>query len=444
MTAGALTLALALAAAPPAPPARRAVSDCVTVAVRGSGQVAEAQGKVAEWKARLAEVESVFYPKITAFAYAAPTYAVTGTALTPEVKNDYSRWGPILHFEGLLAQPIYTFGRVAAGEEAARERLAVEQARLAQARNAVALEVHRYYYLYLFVKSVGPALSFAGKILDEAQAKAKEYYAEGTGKVTNVDINKLSYAAAELEKFRVQIEIGLPLSLAALKHTMALPESEPLELADDKLPDLEPVEPPSAEELVKLAWDKRPEVSQLRHGQKAAIALGESERKANLPVVLLAGQLTAAWSPVRTSATNPYWYDPYNTLTGDVALALHWDFDPAKAKARSDAAQALTEQIDGLGKFASTGIPLEVRKAHDDLVQARRLAVLSEQGSASARKWMTFAAIAFASGTGETRDVLEGIAAYVSSRRAFFDALMTAHLAKAQVDWAVGTIAEGR
>jgi outer membrane protein TolC len=443
MTAGALILSAVLAAASP-PAARRTVGDCVAIAIRGSGQVAEAQGKVSEWKARLAEVESTFYPKITALAYAAPSYGVTGTALTPEVKNDWGRWGPILHFEGLLAQPIYTFGRVAAGEEAARERVAVEKARLDQTRNAVALEVHRYYFLHLFVKSVGPALKFAGKILDEAQTKAKQYYEEGTGKVTNVDVNKLHYAATELEKFRVQIEIGLPLSLAALKHTMALPESEPLELADDLLPALEPTEPPPAEELIKLAWEKRPELSQLRHGQKAALALGLSERKANWPVLLLAGQLTAAWCPVRTSATNPYWYDPYNTFTGDVALALRWEFDPAKAKARSDAAQALSEQVDGLEKFASTGIPLEVRKAHDDLVQARRLAALSEEGSTAARKWMTFAAVAFASGTGETRDVLEGIAAYVSSRRAYYDALMTAHLARAQVDWAVGTVAEGR
>jgi outer membrane protein TolC len=442
MTPLALALALAslLASAPVPAPAGRTVAECVAIAVRGSGQIAEAEGKVAEWKARLSEVESIFYPKFTALAYAAPTYAVTGTALTAKVQNDYGRWGPILHFEGLLAQPIYTFGRASAGKTAAHERLAVEQARLTQARNAVALEVHRYYFLHLYVKSLSPTLQFARKTLDEAESKAKELFEEGTGKVTSVDVNKLHYASTELEKYRVQAEIGLPLSLAALKHTLGLAETEPLDLADAGLPALDPKEPPTAAELVRVAWEKRPEVSQLDHGRKAALAFEESERRANWPVVLVAGQLTAAWSPVRSAATNPYWYDPYNTVTGDVALALKWDFDPAKAHAKGDQARAVVEQVDGLAKFAATGIPLEVRKAHDDLIQARRMATLSEDGAASARKWMTFAAVAYASGTGEVRDLLEGIAAFVGARKGTFDALLAAHLARAQVDWAVGEI----
>jgi outer membrane protein TolC len=420
----------------------RTVEECVEIAVRDSGQVAEAEGKVAEWRGRLAEVESIFYPKIIAFAFAAPTYGIQGSALDPDekAKRDYDRWGPLLHFEGLLAQPIYTFGQAAAGKRAAKERLAVEKARLDQARNAVALEVYRYYFLHLYVKGLQPTLAFARKILDEAESTAKELYDQASGKVTNVDLMKLRYASTELEKYRVQAEIGLPLSLAALKHTMGLPESEPLELADSALPGLPGEEPPSMGELVRVAWEKRPEVSQLKHGREAALSLEQAERLAFWPVVLAAGQLTVGWSPVRTDQKNPFLFDPWNDVSGGVALALKWDFDPAKVKARGDTAHAMVEQVDGLAKFASTGIAVEVRKARDDFLQARRMAALSDEGSVAARKWMVFAGTAYASGTGETRDVLEGVATFVGARRNYFDGLLAAHMARAQLAWATGDL----
>jgi outer membrane protein TolC len=441
MTAFVIGLALLWVSSPVSAATGKTVDECVAIAVKGSGQVVEAEGKVSEWKARLAEVESVFYPKITALAFAAPTFSVKGSALEPDVHRDYGRWGPYLSFEGLLAQPIYTFGQAAAGKTAARERLAVEEARLAQARNAVALEVYHYYFLHLYIKSLTPTLLFAAKTLEKVESKAKALYDEGIGKVTNVELMKLRYAATQLAKYRVQAEIGLPLSLAALKHTMGLAESAPLELSDAKLPGLEEGDPPPIPELVRTAWEKRPELSQLKHGRKAALSFEEAERLAYFPIVLLAGQLAASWTPVRTDAKNPYWYDPWNDISGGIALALKWDFDPAKVHARGKEAHATVQQLDGMARFASTGIPLEVRRARDDVIQARQFAVLSEEGALSTRKWMLFAAAAYETGTGDSRDLLEGIAAFVAAKKDYFDALLAAHESRARLAWTVGEIA---
>jgi len=443
-----LALCLLLALAPlPSFAAGRTFEDCAAVAVRDSGLVAEASAKVAEWQARLKEVEAVFYPKLTAIAYASPLFGYRRSAfddrfvLQPGADyREWDRWGPFLRFEGLLVQPIYTFGQAAAGKRAAAERLEVEKARLAQARSAVALEVAQYLYLHLYVRSLGPTLEFARKTLDEAEATAKEMYEKADGKVTNVDLMKLRYAATELEKYRLQARIGLPLSLAALRHTMGLPESEPLELADQVLPAAsdEPLAPLA--ELVRTAWEKRPEASQLRHGRIAALSLEEAERLAMWPVLAVAGQFVAAWSPVRPDDPNPFDSDPYNDVSGGLALAMKWDLDPAKASAKAAQAHAVAEQVKALEKFASTGIPLEVRKARDDLDQARQTAALSEEGAVATRKWLVFAAAAYASGTGETRDVLEGLAAFVGARKAQYDGLLAVHLARARLAWATGTL----
>jgi outer membrane protein TolC len=63
---------------PPASSARkRSLADCVNVALQGSGQVQEAEGKVAEWKGRLDEVKAIFYPKISVITFVAPIFGIT-------------------------------------------------------------------------------------------------------------------------------------------------------------------------------------------------------------------------------------------------------------------------------------------------------------------------------------------------------------------------------
>ncbi|MGC4114983.1 MAG: TolC family protein [Myxococcales bacterium] len=145
---------------------------------------------------------------------------------------------------------------------------------------------------------------------------------------------------------------------------------------------------------------------------------------------------------MRTDQNNTFAYDPYNDLTGGVALALKWDLDPMKTDARGNAARALVEQVDGLAKFAKTGIPTDVRRCRDDYDQARKFLALSEAGATATRKWMLFAAAAYASGTGETKDLLEGLGAFVQAKKAFYDSLLAVHMSRATLAVATGEVVD--
>jgi outer membrane protein TolC len=443
----ALCLAALALALPPAASAQEAAEprkvtpdEAVAIALRDSGQILEAEGKVQEWVGRLAEVQSVFYPKLVGIGYAAPMFRVRDKPdlrTAPDVERDFSEWGPYLHLQAVLAQPLYTFGRAAAGKRAARSRIEVERARLAGTRNVVAFEVRRFYWTHIYAHSMRPALENAREILDKAQKKAAEEYEEKTGKVTNVDIQRLAYASSELDKFRIQAEIGEELALAAMKHSMGLPQNAPIVAADEMLPD-PPESVPALAALLKKASEGRPEWAQIKHGKQAAISLEQAERLANAPVVFLGGQFYADWTPMRPDVKNPYFWDPYNQIFGGAAIGLNFDIDPAKAYAKSQQARALQTQVEGLARFASTGIPMEVRKAHDDAVQSKRIAAVAEQGATAARKWMIFAGAAFATGTGEAKDLLEGLAAYLSAKRSHYEALQNMQIALAQLLYVTG------
>lgn len=415
------------------------VDDCVRVALSGNAQLQEKAAKVEEYRARLAQVEAAFYPKLRGMAYVAPMYTVEGDAAAYERHwQKLADWGPYTHLEATLSQPLYTFGRAAAAETAASQRAAVEEARLREAENVVALEVRKLYYQRLFALSVMPTLEQAGDIVAQAYTRARAKYEEGTGEVSQSDLSRLRYAELEVQRYTLLATDGAALALQALKHTMGMPEASELHLADEKLPAVPDGFATDLVALLTAASSNRPEWAQIEHGKSAASHLDEAERKANLPVLFLAGQLTHDWAPTRDNVANPYLADRYNQLVGGIALGLLFDLDPWKAAARSAEAMAMLRQVEALERFASTGIPLQVRKAQRDVEQAKALVDISTEAVQTARKWMTFSASAYDTGTGEARELLEGVAAFVQARRTYYENLRDFHLARAALDFAVG------
>lgn len=419
------------------------VDDCVRIALQDSARVAESAAKIEEFRARLAEVESLFYPKLFGLGIVAPMFTVEYDPTTRAVERRYDQlkhWGPFARLEAVLAQPLLGFGRMAAARSAARHRMQVEEARLRETRNIIALEVRKLYAVHLYARSLQPSLDKAAELVDEAIAKAEASYAEATGEVTQVDLSKLQYAKAEVSKYRLRARGGASVALLALKHSMGMPADVDLQLAEERLAtDLQDY---GAElelaPLLQQAAALRPEWAQLEHGEQATLSWEQAEALAGLPVLFLAGQFRAAWTPTRTDSTHPYDYDPYNEVFGGVALGLKFDIDPWLADAKADVARATYDQVHALRRFAETGIPLQVHKAFTDVQQTRVLAQLSQEGGAAAKKWMAFAATAFLTGTGEAKDVLEGLVAYLQSKNAEYEGLRDLRIAHAELEFAVG------
>lgn len=413
----------------------------IDIALQSNSGVLEASANIEEFRARLKEVQANYYPKLSVMGYVAPMFTVKGSAFEYDVKRSYGlgSWGPSTHLESLLAMPIYTFGRLEAGENAAKERLKVEQARLREAHNLVKVEVNKFYYSYLYAKTILPHLQDAAEILDEVQEKAQEFYDNATGKVTKADLMKLEYGKAEVQKYINKAAQGADLAMSALKHTMGLSDDVEVTLAPDKIPkpDRDKVIP-ELQELQKIARENRPEWEQLEHGLSAAASLRESESRSNRPVVFVAGTFQHSWAPTRDDTPNPYHYDPYNDMFGGVAIGIKLDLDWALTKAKSDAARAKQLQVNALKAKATTGIPLQVKKAHSDIQLYKDQIALSKTSRKAANKWIVFSAAAYKSGTGEVKDVLEGLVALLQAKRDYYEGILNFYIASAELDYAIG------
>ncbi|MEM6733269.1 MAG: TolC family protein, partial [Myxococcota bacterium] len=399
----------------------------------------EAESQVDVFRARLREVESIFYPKLQGLAFIAPMYTVSGNATQFDVKFERLQdWGPYTNFEATLTQAVYTFGRAEAGQRAAQERIEVEKARVREARNIVAKEIRRLYYSYMFTESVRPALVQSREVLDTAIARAQDIYDSASGEVSFADLSRLKFAQVEVAKLDVLLENGAQVLVAALKHTMGLPDATQISFKEQRLPRLNDSDPPPLDALVRRALDNRPEWKQISSGKRALDALEEVEYRSNLPVIGFAGQVEASWTPTRENNVNPYLRDPYNEFSGGVALALLFDLDPERSLAKAEAARAQKKGLVALERFASTGIPLQVKQARADIMRFKTVAQLSQDEIKITRKWLTFAASGYETGASTARDLLEGLAAYIESKRSYYDGLRSYHIADAELRFALG------
>jgi outer membrane protein TolC len=423
----------------PAPGARWTVEDCVNAALLKSGVVGEKSASAKIYEARLQQVESIYYPKLSAVGFIAPMFTVTGNATHYERRwKSISDWGPYTSLQALLVWPIYSFGRLEAGKDAAKKRLEVERARVRETENAVALEIRKFYAMRLFALSVMPALDQAADIIKTARERGQKLYDDSTGEVSQADLMKLEYGANEIARYRLMAEFGANLASSALKHTMGMDEDAQIEFADARLAPIEGADQKSLVEYIAQSVQQRPEWQQVESGTIAAEQWERAEKLANAPIIAVAGQLQASWAPTRQDSPNPYVFDPFNNVVGGVALALKWDLDPALAASKAAEAHATREQVESLAKYASTGIPLQVRKAYEDMAQHRQAFELNRDSVEATRKWMTFAAAAYGTGAGEARDLLEGLVAYLQSKRTYYESLQNYYIARAELDFAVG------
>ena len=413
---------------------------CIEVAINKSASVEQANAKIDEYRARLLEVQANYYPKLSIMGYLAPMFSVTGDA-TSEIKRDFSlgAWGPSTHLEALLAMPIYTFGRLEAGENAAKERLNVEKAKLREVQNHVKLEVNKFYYTYLYASTMLPHLKQAESTGQEVLEKAQELYDQATGKVTKVDLMKLMYADAEIKKYILAAEEGIELSLSALKHTMGLAEETKLRLDNTKIPRApKKLNLKSEVELAEIAIESRPEWAQIRHGQNAVKLLRQSQRKANKPIIFVAGTFESNWTPTRDDTDNPYQYDIYNDLFGGVAIGFKLDLDWKLNKSKLASINATQREVNALEQLATTGIPLQIKKSRSEVVRFHQQVKLSKKARKAANKWVIFSGAAYAAGTGEVKDVLEGIVASLSAKRDYYENTLNYYIAKSELDYSLG------
>ena len=267
----------------------------------------------------------------------------------------------------------------------------------------------------------------ADEMLSNAIKKVEESLAAGGTEVSEVDLSKLKY-------YYTQIPINRSFAKKSIEQAQrALFLSTGERLEDKDMPqrlEREDIELKDFSYYMDLMMEHRPLLQKLNHGINATRHLMNLEFKSMIPVLFLGGFLKFAAAPTVEMHSNQFMSSSYNTFSGDnravnggFAFGLFWQFDPVKAVAKGLQQKAELDKLLELHNYAMNGFPVQLYKILKDMEDLVVKIENSKIAVDNAQSWMFFAANAYMIGTGEAKDIMEGLAAYVKAKTDYYQAI---------------------
>jgi outer membrane protein TolC len=400
------------------------LEELVRRARKQDARVEAAQAELRRLQALLRQARWAWFPKFETLV------GVGGPV--PEARNDglggpptteaslegdlrFGRMGITAFLETNAVLPVYTFGKLKALEKAAEQGPVIGKALKERAEDEAGFQAAQAFFGYQLARSGLVQLDDTSKRLEEAAAQLQKMLDEESTQVSKMDLYKLGFFRKQLDARRAQAEQGRQLALAAIRLLAGAAPGEQVEVAEVELTPEDEVKPPTLEEAIAQAEQKRPELP----GIAAGIIAREQEvfirERAFYPDFGLAGFLTLRYTSSTTRQKDPFAFDPYNQRDVGLGLVARSTFDFPVKQSELDQAKAELDKLKAQQRLLQAAIRLEVTKAHGELMAALERARALTQAERDARRWATAAMAAFELGTSGTRDVVEAFTAYAQS-----------------------------
>lgn len=441
----AFLLVLAQAAAPA--PKGLTLRELQDQARRNDPRVQQALAQLENAHGKRDEAEWAFFPNFQTTAYVAgPTqeHRLAGgdngdpRLLTPGSTGGFfhGEQGVTAHAEVQAILPIWTFGKLTAGKTAARHLVGATEALLQRARDQAAFDVARAYWGYQTARNADQTVQKVRDRLADARKTAEKLLAEKSDQISKADSMKIDYLAEEIEAQHASALKNRDLALTGLRLLVGVQPGEELPVA---LQDLPPApQAPDAGELLRRALEQRPETRAAREAVGARQALVALEKGRFWPDLGLVGGVKFTETTNASNPPSPFLYNPYHDASGYIALGLQGTLDIPQKLARLHQAEADLHEAQALQIGAQQLVRLDVQQALGDLAEARVKVDRYTKESQIGKQLATQAGVAFDSGLGEARELLEDTLLYTRAEGARLEALYAAQLAWAALEKAAG------
>src|SRR4051812_23271623 len=288
-------------------------------AMQVAAQLENAQGKKSE-------ADWAFFPNFATTAYIAGPVnerKVTGTDATSDPTDPgqltdgtkasgliHGQQGVTGHVDVRAILPLWTFGKLTAGKEAAKHLVGATESLLQRARDQAAFDVARAYWGYQTSRNAETAVQKVRDRIKDAQQTAQKLLAGKSDQISKADAMKLDYLAEEIE---AQLAVTLKnrsLAITGLRLLVGVQPGEDLPIAQQDLPADAPAAP-NEDQMLRRALDQRPETKAAQEGVSARQALVDLARARLWPDIGLVGgfdytETTNASNPISPFAYNPY------------------------------------------------------------------------------------------------------------------------------------------
>jgi outer membrane protein TolC len=437
------------AATPPATPdpgPRFTLEQAIERALQKNLDLREALADVDIAEADVKKAHSGRLPRIEYLHFFGIVNEAKGDAVfSPNSDQEYlNGLGPFTRLTLFVVQPLYTFGRIRAGERAAAAGLDTSRAARGQKRAEIAFSVGELFHNVVLNQKLGRELGEVEKGLASALEKAQQRLDEGEEGVTQVDVLRLQLGVDEMRQDLVKIKSGERLSRAALGRLLALPQGATFELvppgADDRTEtaalDIKPLD-----DYASAVGRKRPELVRLDAALAAKRALEDKAEAELYPSFFFMGVLRFAAAPHRTNQTNPFVRDDFNYLDPGFVVGMNWNFNWGLL-ADLDRARAERAKLEATRESAIRGIALELERAHEDVTAADERLTIARTRRKTARSLTALAVANFELGLEDAKTVLETLDSHAETTSSLYLAIRDYNTAVARLQQAAGLLPE--
>ena len=336
-----------------------------------------------------------------------------------------------------LVQPVFTFGKITAGRNAATRGVAASKSQEQGLAADLALNVRRAYYGIKLGRAVLETFEEGIGYLDDAQKHVDKALADGTGDVTQTDRLRLKTVRAEIDVRRLETERLSGEARAGLRALVGQDAPAEIEVDAEPLDALEVPERPLAyyQEQARL---QRPEVHALENLVAVKRSLADLERSKQYPDLVLLGSATYARANSIDDPQSAFANDPFNVASVGLAAAVRLPIDLGVRNARAAQAAAEAEETDLRRRDALGGITFDVARAYGALEEARKRLTAVRGGERAAQAWITAVKQNFDTGLAETKDFQDALVAFFQFRVRVLQAEFDLNIAAATLGRATG------
>lgn len=336
-----------------------------------------------------------------------------------------------------LIQPVWDFGKISAGTDAAKEGVAVAKERENATRADVEQNVRKAYWGMKLARDVLDMLDTGAGYVDDGQKKIEKDLEQGTGSVSVTDKHRIRTVRAEVDARILEAKRGQGLAREGLRVLLGAQAPSEIDVDDEMF---EPVEVKARPVTYyeDLARYSRPEARLLDHAVKAKNALADLERLRAYPDIVLVGTGAFARAQEVDDPQNGFLSHYFNSTSFGVAAALRMQLDIGPKLARASRSEAEAAEIGYRRSEALGGIALEVRKAYGEMNEASERLKAVQKGEKAAKAWISAVAQNFAVGLAEARDLTDALVAFFNMRYRYLQAVFDYNIAVAALTRATG------
>ena len=430
-----------------APPAQNGktldLAACVARALEANPKIEQANQQViqSEWKLKSARLART--PKMELFNLMGAVNNATEGNGEPAITGDTT--DGIGFFNKLdvdISIPLYTFGRITRGIEAAKEGVAAQQAARSDAASDLVLDVHELYYGLIMGRQVLEETTEIQKNFTTARDIAEERLEKADPSVAEVDVLKLRVGLAGATKGLQRVEREVQVAKEALRRTLALGDREEFDVADRRLNPVEFKLQP-LEHYLQQAEAGNPDMKRLKAGLAAQEAEYLAERAKYYPTILAVGGLNYAVAPGRPNLDNPFLKDDFHSSSFGGALAVKWDLNFFQTNAEVNQKRAQYLKVKSLFQEGKDGLMLQVKDRYYKLKEKEENLDSSQEARKAGRGILLLSLTNFKFGIGTGKDVFEGLSVYARTANEYYEAVFNFNMAVAELKAAVGNLYAG-